>query len=44
VLSFLSLQGVLFAVGKDGRRTVPTALVVLLPLLGTLALMVWKPA
>jgi hypothetical protein len=42
-LSLLSLQVVLYAVGKDGRRTVGTALVALLPLAATVALMVWRP-
>ncbi|MBI5517134.1 MAG: hypothetical protein HY909_25370 [Deltaproteobacteria bacterium] len=42
-LSFVSLQAVLFSVGTEGRRTAATALLVLGPLVGTVALMVWKP-
>ncbi len=42
-LSLLSLQVVLYAVGTDGRRTAGTAVMALLPLVGTVALMVWKP-
>jgi hypothetical protein len=42
-LSFVSLQVVLYSVGKDGRRTVGTALFALLPLVATVALMVWRP-
>jgi membrane protease YdiL (CAAX protease family) len=42
-LSFFSLQVVLYAVGKDGRRTPLTATLILAPLVATLALMVFKP-
>lgn len=42
-LSFFSLQAVLFAVGKDGRRGVGTAIAILAPLVATVALMVWQP-
>lgn len=43
-LSFFSLQVVLYGVGKDGRRTVTAATLALLPLAGTVALMVWRPS
>ncbi len=43
VLSLFSLQVVLFAVGKDGRRTWLTAVLVVAPLVATVALMIWKP-
>ena len=42
-LSMFSLQVVLFAVGKEGRRGPGTAALALLPLVATLALMVWRP-
>ncbi len=42
-LSFFSLQAVLFAVGKDGRRGPGTAIAILAPLVATVALMVWRP-
>jgi hypothetical protein len=42
-LSFFQLQVVLYAVGKDGRRNAVTATLVLAPLVGTMALMVFKP-
>jgi hypothetical protein len=42
-LSLVSLQGVLYAVGKDGRRGAGIAAFILLPLIATVALMVWKP-
>jgi hypothetical protein len=42
-LSFFSLQAVLFAVGKEGRRGPGVATAILAPLVGTVALMVWKP-
>jgi hypothetical protein len=42
-LSLLSLQVVLYAVGKDGRRTPLTAMMALLPLVATVALMIWRP-
>jgi hypothetical protein len=41
-LSFFSLQAVLFAVGKEGRRGVGTAIAILAPLVATVALMVWR--
>lgn len=43
-LSFVSLQGVLYAVGREGRRTWGAAAVVLVPLVATIALMIFKPA
>lgn len=43
-LSFVSLQSLLYAVGKDGRRTVLSSLMILAPLVATVALMVFKPA
>lgn len=42
-LSLFSLQVVLYTVGREGRRTVTTAVLIVLPLLATLALMVWRP-
>jgi hypothetical protein len=42
-LSLFSLQVVLFAVGKDGRRRPGVAVLALLPLVATVALMVWRP-
>jgi hypothetical protein len=42
-LSFFSIQVVLFSVGKEGRRNVVTALLILVPLIATVALMIWKP-
>ncbi len=42
-LSFFSLQAVLFAVGKEGRRGPGVALAILAPLVATVALMVWRP-
>jgi hypothetical protein len=42
--SFFSLQVVLYAVGKDGRRTPGTAATALLPLVATVAVMVYRPA
>ncbi|MGB0678998.1 MAG: hypothetical protein ACPGUV_04995 [Polyangiales bacterium] len=41
-LSLLSLQGLLFIAGKPCRRSLVSSLVVLLPLVGTVALMVWR--
>ena len=41
-LSFFSLQVVLYAVGKDGRRTPLTAALILVPLIATVALMVFR--
>ncbi|MEO0325292.1 MAG: hypothetical protein AAF447_20210 [Myxococcota bacterium] len=43
-LSLLSLQGVLYVAGKDGRAGLRPALLAWLPLVATLALMVWRPA
>ncbi len=43
-LSLLSLQGVLYVAGKEGRAGLRPALVAWLPLVATLALMVWRPA
>jgi hypothetical protein len=43
VLSFFSLQVVLFAVGKEGRRNLTVGSFALAPLVATVALMVWKP-
>jgi hypothetical protein len=42
-LSFFSLQAVLFAVGKEGRRGPGVAIAILAPLVATVALMVWRP-
>ena len=42
-LSFVSLQGVLYVAGKDGRRGVAPAIVILAPLVATVALMIWRP-
>jgi hypothetical protein len=42
-LSLLSLQVVLYAVGQDGRRSPATAALALLPLVATVALMVFRP-
>ncbi len=42
-LSFFSIQVVLFSVGKEGRRTWITATLILVPLVATVALMIWKP-
>ena len=42
--SLFSLQVVLYAVGKDGRRTAGTAATALLPLIATVVLMVYRPA
>ncbi len=42
-LSFFSLQVVLYAVGKEGRRTPLTATLILAPLVATAARMVFKP-
>ena len=43
VLSFFSLQAVLFAVGKEGRRGPGVAVAILAPLVATVGLMVWRP-
>ena len=43
-LSFGSLQVVLYSVARDGRRTSVTAALALLPLVATIALMVWRPS
>ena len=42
-LSFLSLQVVLYAAGKEDRRNAVVASLAIAPLVGTVALMVWKP-
>ena len=42
-LSLFSLQVVLYAVGKDGRRTPAVAVLAVAPLVATVALMVWRP-
>jgi hypothetical protein len=42
-LSFVSLQGVLFVAGKDGRRGPVAGAVILVPLVATVALMIWRP-
>jgi hypothetical protein len=42
-LSFVSLQGVLYVAGKDGRRGAGAAIVILAPLVATVALMIWRP-
>ena len=44
VLSFASLQVVLFSVARDGRRNSVTATLALAPLVATIALMVWRPS
>ncbi|MFO0680081.1 MAG: hypothetical protein U0169_26400 [Polyangiaceae bacterium] len=41
--SFVTLQVVLFSVGKDGRRSPTIAFAALLPLVATIALMVFRP-
>lgn len=43
VLSLFSLQVVLFAVGREGRRTKVTAALAILPLVATIVLMVTRP-
>ena len=43
VLSLFSIQVVLYSVGREGRRGVGTAALVLLPLAGTVTLMIFKP-
>lgn len=43
-LSILSVQGVIYAAAREGRAGIGASLVALLPLLGTLVLMVWRPA
>lgn len=42
-LSLLSLQAVLYCAGREGRAGWAPLLVAVLPLLGALALMVWRP-
>jgi hypothetical protein len=42
-LSMFSLQVVLFSVGREGRRGPVTAALALLPLVATVALMLWRP-
>jgi hypothetical protein len=41
--SLFSLQVVLYAVGKEGRRSVVAAAMALVPLVATVALMVYRP-
>jgi hypothetical protein len=43
VLSFFSLQVLLWSVAKDGRRSPTAATFALVPLLATVALMVFRP-
>jgi hypothetical protein len=43
VLSMASMLLVLFGVARDGRRSLGLALLALAPLVGTVALMVWRP-
>lgn len=43
-LSLFALNMVLYAVGSEGRRGTVTALLVVLPLIATVGLMVWRPA
>ena len=43
-LSILSIQGVIYAAAREGRAGVGASIVALLPLVATLALMVWRPA
>jgi hypothetical protein len=43
VLSLFSLQVVLYAAGKEGRRTPVVAALALAPLVATVALMVYRP-
>ena len=43
-LSFFSLQVVLYGVGKESRRGPVIALLAVLPLVGCVALMVWRPS
>jgi hypothetical protein len=42
-LSLFSIQAVLWSVGKEGRRGPGAWVAILAPLVGTLALMVWRP-
>ncbi len=42
-LSFVSLNGVLWAVGRDGRRSWGSGAFILATLIGAFALMVFKP-
>ena len=44
VCSFFSLQVVLYAVGREGRRGPWVAVLALVPLVATVALMVYRPA
>jgi hypothetical protein len=43
VLSLFSLQVVLYAVGKEGRRSPTVAALAVGPLVACVALMVWRP-
>ena len=42
--SLLSLQGLLYLAGREGRGGIVPTMIVLLPLVATIALMVFKPA
>jgi hypothetical protein len=42
-LTVVSAQGVLYVAGKEGRRGPIAASVIILPLVGAAALMVWRP-
>jgi hypothetical protein len=44
ILSLFSLQVVLFAVGKEGRRTPSVAAMAVAPLVATVVVMVYRPA
>lgn len=43
-LSILSIQGVIYAAAREGRAGLAASLIALVPLVGTLALMVWRPS
>lgn len=43
-LSLLSINGVLYIAGRPARRTWTAGMVTLVPLVLTLALMVWRPS
>jgi hypothetical protein len=43
VLSFFSLQVVLYSVGKEGRRGPVPASLAIAPLVATVGLMIWRP-
>ena len=42
-LTLVSQNAVLYVAGKEGRRSIGAALFILVPLIATVALMVWKP-